>query len=364
MRNPAIASFIALSLCGCGQSSTAPSFPKGFLFGTATAGFQVEMGCPTIPADKCEDKNSDWYVWVTNPTIAADSTTFIEPNQPISGSPGFYELYAQDLDRAANELHNNAFRMSIEWSRLFPTATDAASDFASLRALASPDALAYYHAVFAALKARNITPLVTLNHYTLPTWIHDALGCHQDLVHCSPRGWLDGDRTIREIARYAGFCAQEFGGEVDLWATLNEPFTAISFAGYLHPSAMRSNPPGANLAFDAMKQVTINMITAHAKMYDAIKAGDTMDANGDGKSSIVGIVYNIQPVAPASQDPLDVQGANNMSYLMNQLFLDAVAKGDLDEKFDGNQVHHPELANRLDYVGANIYARVTDRKST
>src|SRR5713226_3117258 len=104
---------------------------------------------------------------------------------PPSAGPGFFELYPQDLDRAANELHSNALRLSIEWSRVFPVSTIGVPD---LRSVASPAALAYYHAVFAAMKARGLRPLVTLNHYTLPAWLHDAAGCHADLSRCSPRG--------------------------------------------------------------------------------------------------------------------------------------------------------------------------------
>jgi beta-glucosidase/6-phospho-beta-glucosidase/beta-galactosidase len=351
---------IVVLLLGSCASGEDMSFSKGFLFGTATAGFQVEMGCPTVPAGKCEDRNSDWYTWVTNPAIVGDPTAFIVANQPISGSPGFYELWAQDLDRAANELHNNAFRLSIEWSRLFPTATDGIDAPDALRAAASADALTYYHALFAGMKSRGITPLVTLNHYTLPSWIHDAAACHADITTCQNRGWLDGNRVIKEIAKYAGFCAREFGGEVDLWATLNEPFTAVSFAGYIHPSADRSNPPGQSLDFDDAKQVTLNMITAHARMYDAVKANDTADADGDGKPARIGIVYNLQLAEPDDPtQPLDVQGAKNLDYLMNQMFLNAVAKGDLDDKWDGTTTHHDDLANRLDYLGINYYARTT-----
>jgi len=65
---------------------------------------------------------------------------------------------------------------------------------------------------------------LTINHYTLPLWIHDGNACHQSLSTCTARGWLDKDRTVREIAKYAGFVAREFGAEVDLWATENEPF--------------------------------------------------------------------------------------------------------------------------------------------
>src|SRR5262249_35045608 len=153
----------------------------------------------------------------------------------------------------------------------------------ALRAWADPGALTYYHALFAALKARGLTPMVTLNHYTLPVWIHDAYGCHVDLAHCAPRGWLDHDTTVREIAKYAGFVAREFGGEVDLWATENEPFTAVAVAGYFSGFGQRSVPPGVGFDAQSTLAATLALIDAHARMYDAVKANDTADADGDGK---------------------------------------------------------------------------------
>jgi beta-glucosidase/6-phospho-beta-glucosidase/beta-galactosidase len=56
------AALALLLLVGCGSSD---KFPKGFLFGTAIAGFQADMGCPTLPASQCEDPHSDWYAFIT-----------------------------------------------------------------------------------------------------------------------------------------------------------------------------------------------------------------------------------------------------------------------------------------------------------
>ena len=332
------------------------TFPKSFLFGTAIAGFQVDMGCPSMKAG-CTDSNSDWYVWVTNKDLINETGLAIT-GEPVTDGPGFYETYPADLDRAQKELSNNALRLSIEWSRVFPTSTIGIEDPAAIKAAASPDGLAYYHALFAAMKARGLKPLVTIDHYTLPTWIHDAYGCHTDIANCSPRGWLD-DHIVHEAAKYAGFLGSEFGGEVDLWATLNEPFTAVVVAGYLVPSAARSNPPG--VFFDAVngKKAMVAMFSAHARMYDALKAADTIDADGDGKAARVGIVYNMQAIAPDNpDDPQDQMGAKNLDYLMNQVFLNAVINGDVDANLDGTTTHDPMLAGRMDFLGINYYARV------
>jgi beta-galactosidase len=344
---------------GRGTGGSPPlTFPASFVFGSSIAGFQVDMGCPTLAAAECDDPNSDWYQFVTDPTTVGDAKCHLS-GEPPSVGPGHWELYEQDYDLAKNELHQTGMRFSIEWSRVFPTATDAVEGYDALKAIASADALTHYHAELAALKARGMKPLVTLNHYTLPTWIHDPVGCHVDLASCSPRGWVDKDRTVKEIAKYAGFVAKEFGGEIDLWATLNEPF-AVLLPGYIFPSADRSNPPAVLLKTPEAKIVLVGLVEAHARMYDAIKANDTVDADGDGKANEVGVVYAMAPVKgadPASD--LDKKAAENVFYLFNMVYLNAVAKGDLDADMTGTAVHRDDLANRMDYIGVNYYTRAT-----
>ena len=348
-----------LAVVSCSPSPTVDKgFGKGFLFGTATAGFQVDMGCPTLPASECADKNSDWYAFVTDPKMVADSANHLVGQDPAVVGPGEWELYPHDFDLAKDTLHDNAFRMSIEWSRIFPTSTVGVSGYDALKKIASAQAIAHYHAVFAALKARGLKPLVTLNHYTLPLWIHDGVGCHTDFAHCAPRGWLDHDTIVHEIAKYAGFVAREFGGQVDLWATLNEPF-AVLLSGYVEPSAQRTNPPAVFLQSAAAKQVFTSMIDAHAAMYDAVKANDTVDADGDGTAAKVGLVYNMSPVAPADpSSKLDQEAAQNVFYLWNLAFLDAVAKGEYDPTLSNQPTLKPSLAGRMDFIGINYYVRI------
>ena len=122
----------------CTQGPDPIEFPSGFQFGTATAGFQVDMECPTIPAAECEDRNSDWYTYIsTNEFLQRDPLLFLSGDPPGLG-PGFYELYEEDLDRAKNELNNTAFRLSIEWSRIFPEPTDGIEGYDALLAVADP----------------------------------------------------------------------------------------------------------------------------------------------------------------------------------------------------------------------------------
>lgn len=342
---------------GSGPDDGAMRFPDGFTFGVAIAGFQADMGCPTLAPELCEDRRSDWYQWITSQEIIDEAATHSSGDPPSAG-PGFWELYEQDIKRAA-DLGLTGFRFSFEWSRIFPNATDGDDTDALMDLAADPVAVARYHAMLKAMADHGLKPLATVNHYTLPVWIHDGVACHKDLKTCPARGWVDSERTVREIAKYAGFLGREFGGEVDVWATENEPF-AVVLPGYILPTADRVNPPGLAVSSVAAKTVFNALIEAHARMYDALKAADTKDADSDGKAAEVGIVYAMTPFRPANPDePLDVRAAERTYYLWNIAFLDAVAKGMEDPELDGVGVFRESLANRMDYIGVNYYTRVT-----
>lgn len=341
-------------------AATSSAFPKDFLFGSAIAGFQVDMGCPTLPDAQCEDRNSDWYQWITTKRILDNPLLFMSKDPPKSG-PGFFETYEQDLDRAGPELGSNSLRLSIEWSRIFPSATWGVTDHAALKKLASPEGLDFYHRVFAAMKQRHLTPFVTVNHYTLPLWVHDGNACNEDLDACikaGKGGWADPnrDRITSEIAKYAGFVAKEFGGEVDRWATLNEPFSAVVLPGYLIDTPMRSNPPGRSALWmnvDAAHTAASAMVEAHAKMYDAIKANDP--------GSEVGIVYAFSEIVPSS--PGDQTAADHAQYIFHDMFMDGVVLGKLDEKWNGQPTDRPDLKGKIDFIGANYYFRFRAKHS-
>ena len=114
--------------CDTDQTCKAlPPFNDDFLWGTAIAGFQADYGCPTLPREECEDVNSDWFTFTTDPRTVESDAAFLSGDHPSEVGPGFWELYEADFERASSELENNAFRLSIEWSRIFPTATDAAA---------------------------------------------------------------------------------------------------------------------------------------------------------------------------------------------------------------------------------------------
>jgi beta-galactosidase len=338
-----------------GMAPEGKPFPPDFVFGAAVAGFQVDMGCPTMPSSLCDDVNSDWYVFTTSPATVGDDASHLSGQHPSEVGPGFWELYADDIRRADEELHHQAFRFSIEWSRIFPLPTDDAATDEEVAALADPTAVSKYHLILNELKARGMKPLVTLYHYALPSWIHDAAGCHTDFDRCSPRGWVDAERTLREIQKFTRFCAKEFGADIDWWATLNEPLQNMLF-GYVQPAQQRAHPPAVSLKVDAAHTVFNALIEAHARMYDAIKAHDTVDADQDGAASFVGVVYPLVPISPKSPGSgWDEQAATNIDYLWNRAFLHAVTLGQYDANLDKNIVQRDDLAGRMDYIGINYY---------
>jgi len=315
-------------------------FPDDFAWGFAVSAFQTEMGNRNGTNN---DVNSDWWVW-THYNVE-NNTGRVSNDLPEDG-PDMYDLYESDF-ALAKSTGINAFRLSIEWSRIFPDASGV------------PDqkAVAHYHSVFQSLKSHGLKPLVTLHHFTTPVWLHDPLWIIDKANHGNgPRGWLE-QRTVDEFVKFAEFCGKEFGGEVDLWATINEPMV-VSIGGYLNPLPGNAFPPN-ELNPEHMVAVTVNLMKAHAGAYRALKEYDTVDVDGDGKSAIVGIVQSMTDFAPVDEnDEDDKIAAQHASYLYNEWFLNAIAKGILDSDLDGNGEPAPELGPSVDYIGVNYYTRM------
>src|SRR5262249_43516190 len=163
---------VLLGARAAGARVTDP-FPDGFLWGTAISAFQSEMGVGAP-----NDTGTDWWVWVHDPNNVAAHR--VSGDVPETG-PGFYERFDADARLAHRKLHNDALRLSIEWSRVFPTSTAGVdisggitpAVLSALDALADQTEVAHYRTVLEALRARSLEPMVTLNHFTLPLWIHD-----------------------------------------------------------------------------------------------------------------------------------------------------------------------------------------------
>ena len=186
-------------ILGCNQPDH--PFPRDFLWGSATAGFQVDMGCPTWSAEQCDDTASDWYQWVTDPGMHGGRRHPVpDSGEPaLARPPGMWETWPSrtSLRWASTGLHNNAVQAS-RWSGRGCSPTGAAERATTVDELvqyADPDAVARYHQIFAGARRRaGLTPMVTLNHYTLPLWLHDGVPPATPTSSSPARtgGWLDG----------------------------------------------------------------------------------------------------------------------------------------------------------------------------
>jgi beta-glucosidase/6-phospho-beta-glucosidase/beta-galactosidase len=347
------------------------AFPDGFLWGTAISGFQVEMGGD--PAGN--DTGSDWWVWAHDAdNIAAHK---VSGDLPEDG-PAFWDDYRTHIRRYARRgLSSNALRVSIEWSRVFPTSTqsvDASGGVTTevlqqLDALADQKAVKHYRRMLFSIRGAHMVPFVTVNHFSLPLWIHDPIAARDALAATPadqppptgfPGGWLDAT-IVEEFRKYAAYLAWKLGRNVDYWAPINEPLS-VAAGGYANvPGAFASNfPPGA-LSYTGLLRVILNMVDAQRVAYDAIKQWDTRDADHDGVAAQVGAVINLIYFAPFNPSSANDQiGAQHATYLYDRLFPNAIFLGDVDVNANGTidpGEHRPDLVGHADFFGLNYYFR-------
>jgi beta-galactosidase len=354
------------------QGAVLYPFPPGFRWGTAISGFQSDMGVGAP-----DDQNSDWWVWVRDPQNITSHR--VSGDLPETG-PGFYDRFDADARLAVRRLHGNSLRLSLEWSRIFPSSTaavDISGGFtpgvlAALDALADQGEVAHYRTVLATLRARKLEPMVTLNHFTLPLWLHDPLAVRDAFASLGPgadvptgltrAGWLD-PAIVDEFAKFAAYAGWKFGDLADLWCTINEPVVVI-VNGYVNVPGVGGNFPPGLFNFAAVLAALPNLVTAHARGYDALHATDTVDADGDGIAVQAGVVQNMvafHPTDPQSAD--DVTAAAHADYIYNRAFLTAVTTGAFDANLDGDTSDAGEmradLVGRGDFIGVNYYLRAT-----
>lgn len=340
-RKPIVFAGLLVLACACGDNNSAAvdagvpesdafipearaPFPAGFLFGTAMAPYQVEGGLT----------NTDWYQWETLcDTCSGDSA---------NDGPEFLTHFADDLARAKS-ISNNSIRIGIDWSRIFPTAASFPD---------SPDAAAVstYHQILTQARSEGLEPMVTLAHFALPVWIQDL----SDPVN--KNGWEDAS-IIDAFESWSSWAGAEFGAEVDLWITINEPFVNVT-GGWISGDV----PPGKTLEIDQGLAAGRNMIYAHARGYDALHAADTVDADQDGAAARVSIAKHNRVFLPRdASNAKQVEASKMLAYLLNDYFLDAVVFGNIDNNFDYDHDDVEDvkddatLKGRLDFIGINYY---------
>ena len=194
------------------------TFPKDFLWGSATSSYQVEGG----------NDNTDWWHWEKK-----------VGHQNSGQACNHYELYEQDFDLVKG-LNHNTHRLSIEWARIEPQQGEF-----------SQKEIQHYIDVILALRSRGIEPMVTLHHFTNPLWL-------------SQMGGWENKRCIALFARYSDVVVRALAKHVRFWITINEP-TIFSSHAYIFGWW----PPQAKSYWRA-RTVQNNLLEGHIRAYRLI----------------------------------------------------------------------------------------------
>jgi beta-glucosidase len=288
-------------------------FPKDFFWGAATSSHQVEGG-----------QHNDWSEWekrnadrLATESVAEMKTDmwrgmnkrekdlrFIEqaadPKNYLSGiACDQWNRYESDFD-ILKELHLNAYRFSLEWSRIEPE--EGRFDEA---------VIGHYHEMISALRNRDIEPFVTLWHWTLPLWLAEKGGiASSDFPGC--------------FERYATKIAESFGKEIRFFITLNEPEVAASHCYLLavFPPQERSLPK----FFRSVRMI----ISAHNRAYAAIKRACP--------EALIGIAKHQVAFEAKRKTPINLILKAVSDYVWNRWLLN-------------------RLRDTQDFIGLNVYNR-------
>ena len=284
-----------------------------FLFGVGTAAYQVE-GAANV------DGRSDsiWDVFCRQPGAVRNGD-----NGAVACD--HYHRWEQDLELLC-ELGVDAYRFSISWSRILPSADCA------------PNAkgLAFYRRLVDGLRASGIRPLVTLHHWDLPQYLQDE------------GGW-QSRRTAVRFAEFAAIVADELGSAVDFYTTINEPW-CIAFLG--HGSGIHA--PGIQNA-EAAFSAAHHLLLAHGMCVQTLRE--------HAPHADVGIVLNGGPCHAASGRANDVAAARRVEGEQIDLFAGALFEARYPESVarDIERWVKPGdldlIAEPCDYLGWNYYTR-------
>ncbi len=305
------------------------TFPKDFIWGAATAAYQIEGAA-------LEDGRGE-SIWDRFSRI---------PGTVLNGDNGdvacdHYHRYPEDIN-LMQELGIKAYRFSISWSRIFPNGDKVRNEAG----------FAFYDKLINSLLAAGIEPLVTLYHWDLPQALQEN------------GGWANRS-IIDSFAYYAGEVAKHFGDRVKKIATINEPW-CVAWLGH----GLGVHAPGIKDRAIAFK-VAHHTVVAHGKAVLAMR-----EVRND---LLLGPVINqAQYLAEDLNNPELVEAADILDAVQNRFWVDAIMKGAYPEilltKF-GSEWSDAILPGDMkiaktknDFIGINFYfdtpVRATDSAKT
>ncbi len=267
------------------------------MWGTSTSAHQVEGN----------NRNNQWWKWekevgLEESGIACDH----------------YNKYREDIDLMA-ELGYNAYRFSIEWSRVEPKKRQF-----------DEKEIEHYRDVINYMKEKGIKPIPVLHHYTNPLWFMNE------------GGWIK-EKNVEYFIEFVRKIVDEF--EFDYWLTIDEPMV-YAFSSCLDdktPPAylVNNNWPQREKSFKMVFKVASNLLQAHAKSYE------TIHEHSRGKVSLAKAVNILEP---ASGSSLDRWSTGMWDYMENGVLLQSLKEGRPLPPLSGE-----EFGEVLDFFGLNYF---------
>jgi beta-glucosidase len=299
------------------QQNSARTFPKDFLWGSATASYQVEGAYN-------EDGRSP-SIWDTFSKM---------PGKTVNGATGdvatdHYHRYKGDIQLMKN-LGVKTYRFSISWSRVFPDGTGKPN----------PKGLDFYNSLVDELLKNGIIPFATLYHWDLPQVLQDKYG-----------GW-EGRETSEAFANYAGYTAEKLSDRVKHFFTINE-FGAFVELGY----RIGMHAPGLKLPSARFNQTRHHAVLGHGLAVQAIRAKAK-------KGTRVGLAENMNICVPVIENAEHIKAAQEATRQLNAQYMTVIQEGKYTDLYLANagkdapkftDADLKTISSPLDFVGINIY---------
>jgi beta-glucosidase len=297
------------------------NFPENFLWGTATASYQVEGAV--------SEDGRGASIW---------DTFSHTPGKVYRGDTGdiacdHYHRLEEDLDLMA-DLGLRAYRFSVAWPRVQPEGSGVSNQ----------KGLDFYRRLVEGLRERTIEPMLTLYHWDLPQPLED-------------RGGWTARETSERFAEYAGIVYDALADSVSFWITLNEPWVS-AWNGY-----------GKGVHAPGVKDTSKALAATHHLLLGHGLALQRMRSDGH-ECNRLGITLNLSAVRPATDDGADVEAARRVDGNANRLYLAPLFRGTYPEDVlahyasvsDFSFVRDGDLGKitqPIDFLGVNYYFRNT-----
>jgi beta-glucosidase len=277
------------------------SFPEGFLWGTASSAYQCEGS----------NVNTQWYRWERQGRMLT--------GDHCGQAADWWQQAERDF-ALAEQMENNALRLSIEWSRIEPE--EGRWDRAALER---------YRLMLSDLQRRHIQPLVTLHHFTDPLWFAERDGFARE-------------ENIRYFVRFARFVVEHLRDLCSFWLTFNEP-NVYAFLGYV----TGEYPPGERHVLRGLR-VLRNLLEAHVQTFYTLRALQP--------ESQIGYCLDYRLFDPACFfSPLDRAVAAIQDHFFNWTALSAAENGRFPLPTGLLLAPLPRAVGARDYHGINYYTR-------